>query len=499
MSEYYAMADGVPTSETISLGDFYSTSADTYWAAGWEVQNAVDDENVKHGALAIDDAQNVYTFNKTNSENISSSQYTAQSTKRNRHGSVSYDTVGYTVEGTGSASFLNGSIAAIAADDGTRYMLCLGTFLSKWNSNGTLAWSKDMANTTPRALSFDSSGNIIVVGVSSDPNSGQPVAAWDDALLITKWNTSGSLVWSKVYKPPTPANNANPEARGVKLDSSDNIYVFGRVHNLDPNNSSNVLSIDTWVAKFNSSATSLLWEHRYQPPSGAFSSSGAFDLLCHSSGDIYLAGTKAYQYTANSYWQDGGFIVKMNSSGTRSWAREHNNLIDYSKMSATGLAEDSSGNVYAVYAKQDKGVYYAQINTSNGNWLSYRFFDFPAHSSGWAVFSFVWPMLKVKANNAYIYFSARHYEDDANGDRIDFFKTYLVKYPRSGSTTGNYPVFDSTLQINTSASGTIDTNSVSPTVSVGNVLSSHSRSHSVSTRSVSAYTMSNVNSANFSL
>ncbi len=121
-----------------------------------------------------------------------------------------------------------------------------------------------------RAIALDSSANVIVVGATVLP-------AGDEDWLIRKYNSAGSLLWSKGYGGSAAGDDG---ANAVAVDSSDNIIVAG---------TETTSNGDTdWLVRAYSPAGALLWSLTYGGASGEDDSPRA--VAAGAPGDIVVAG-----------------------------------------------------------------------------------------------------------------------------------------------------------------------------------------------------------------
>lgn len=82
--------------------------------------------------------------------------------------------------------------------------------LVKYNTSGTLLWSRRSGTTdNPSAVVVDSNGDIVVVGVTGGNG------------LVAKYNTSGTLLWARALVGAATLSS-------VAVDSDDNIIATGR-------------------------------------------------------------------------------------------------------------------------------------------------------------------------------------------------------------------------------------------------------------------------------
>ena len=121
----------------------------------------------------------------------------------------------------------------------------------------------------------------------------------------------------------------NDEARGIAVDSADNIYVTGHTE----------ASSDMILVKYDSSGM-MKWDKTYS------NSEGAYSIVVDSSDCLYIAGYKI------SNWVDI-FLGKYNNDGTEQWSRTWGgDDQDY----AFGITVDSIGNVYVVGTTKSFGA-----------------------------------------------------------------------------------------------------------------------------------------------
>ena len=157
----------------------------------------------------------------------------------------------------------------------------------------------------------DSSGNVYLVGYTTTEGQGNREA------VVSKYNSSGVLQWQRLL------GDSNPNyAYGVVLDSSGDVYVAGIGD-----------SYTGLIFKYNSSGT-IVWQKTVPYMQNAL-------IANDSSNNIYVAGT---YYTGgvpnnNRNW----LIMKLNSSGSLTWARE---MTGSGTEYVSGIAVDSSGNVF---------------------------------------------------------------------------------------------------------------------------------------------------------
>ncbi|MEP3118082.1 MAG: SBBP repeat-containing protein, partial [Alphaproteobacteria bacterium] len=233
------------------------------------------------------------------------------------------------------------------------------TFIAKYNSDGTLAWAKNVGGTGhdfAYSIEVDSSGNSYVTGAFNgtadfDPGAGTTnlTSAGSSDVFIAKYNSDGTLAWAK-----NVGGTISDYGQSIAIDSSGNSYVTGYFYgtaDFDPGagttNLTSAGTSDTFIAKYNSDGT-LDWAKNVGGTNGDQGQSIQVD----SSGNSYITGN--FQGTADfdpgagttnltSAGNDDAFIAKYNSDGTLAWAKNSGGTdfdIGYS------IEVDSSGNSY---------------------------------------------------------------------------------------------------------------------------------------------------------
>ena len=284
--------------------------------------------------------------------------------------------------GTLAGSGVNTDASSIAVDSSGNFYVAgnpssgNNAFLAKYDSNGAIQWKKQVTSEFELAriysIAIDSSGNIYA--------SGRIYVSGDIRGMLFKINSSGAFVWSQMLQGTNSGNwtptissgqgsvymygvalntsgipyvtgnagwpfiGAYPTAGGaptsmkllyqvqgyssvgygIKIDSSNNIYITGSV-----TISSNT---EMFVAKFNSSGA-VQWQK-------TLASSGTdigYGIDVDSSGNVYITGV------SNGNGNNDIITAKYNSSGVIQWQKRlGSNVVDQ----GNGVAVDSSGNVY---------------------------------------------------------------------------------------------------------------------------------------------------------
>lgn len=213
------------------------------------------------------------------------------------------------------------------------------SFVSKWDTSGTLAWAKSYAKSSTNSMdcwgsTTDSSGNVYICGGANQVNN------FYNEGYIAKINSSGTAQWFTSLVGPYHATYGNNRLRisafAVEVDSSGNVYYAGSANRGQGPNFNQHL----FLAKFNSSGT-----HQWHTFVGTDSYEVYYDLKIDSNDNIYCVGRTPIVSSTT-----GAIIFKYNSSGTLTYKRAircgstSSGIHTYN----TGIDIDSSGDLYVV-------------------------------------------------------------------------------------------------------------------------------------------------------
>ena len=264
-------------------------------------------------------------------------------------------------ETLGVSTFDGQTIAGVNGSDG---------FLTKYNTDGTRAWTKVMGGRGWRdkanGVTVGSDGSIFVVGTIDDAEgtqltfNGQSTIGKRDA-FVTKYNSDGSQAWTTIVG----TLSGEEFGSAVKVDSSGSVYLAGRTtsttldgqtHTRDINTETTSLSFVTKLNANGSKAWTRLsdLEGSYHPDSfDGYESS----LTLGSDGTVYLGASSDYSF------RDGkSKISKYDSQGNKIG----DTMISANSWeSGAALRQLVTGNDGSIYAA---GVTRGTIdgNTSNG-------------------------------------------------------------------------------------------------------------------------------------
>jgi len=198
-----------------------------------------------------------------------------------------------------------------------------------------------------KGVAVDSSNNIYVTGYTDGGLDGNTSSGKKD-FFLTKYNSSGTKEWTKQQ-----GSSGDDFGNGVAVDSSDNIYVTGATYGkLHGNKNSGIY--DIFLVKYNSSGI-----RQWTEQLGTSTVEHAYAVTTDSSDNIYvtgitwggLDGSAKPSYCNKATVKASNectdiFLVKYNSSGTKQWVKQLEGSSSKSYEKSQGLAVDSSDNIY---------------------------------------------------------------------------------------------------------------------------------------------------------
>ena len=177
-----------------------------------------------------------------------------------------------------------------------------------------------------KGIATDSSGNIYVAGYTYDSLAGTN-AGYEDAFVRT-YNADGAELWTRQF-----GTASFDRATGVSVDSCGDVYLTGNTGGVYTRGA------DAFVRKYAANGDEL-WATQF----------GGFRLIPDHSAAICSSGDIIY--AAGYDWTGSAFVSKYDVDGTALWTEQFGT----GSTNATGIATDSSGNVYvAGYTASDLG------------------------------------------------------------------------------------------------------------------------------------------------
>jgi sugar lactone lactonase YvrE len=163
-------------------------------------------------------------------------------------------------------------------------------------------------------------------------------------IFVIKYNPSGEMLWTKVL-----GTWKKDFANAVNIDSSGNIYVAGATEkDLVAECKKHKDECDKFgggddlfVVKYNSKG-----KKQWTKQLGTKRNDRATGVATDSSGNVYVTGYTYWGLDGNTYaGSNDAFVVKYLDNGTKLWTKQFGTP---SSDLADGIATDSSGNVYVV-------------------------------------------------------------------------------------------------------------------------------------------------------
>lgn len=323
----------------------------------------------------------------------------------------------------GGDTFIVGSLSGTANIGGTSLSSTAGTggsgFVAKFDAAGNLAWVQLLGGNTGNAayanrgqsITVDPTGTHVYVGLSymgtlDLPGGGSITAATANprGAILDLAGSDGTTNYA------IKIGSSGPGNRGVNqlvLDSSGNLYATGGMYDYSVDETftggDGVTKTITsrggqglYVLKATASNGALDWVQPVDTLSGDINGSS---VAVDGSGNVFMAG----QYNSVAFGQShsltlaaagnfGGFLAKLDSSGTFQWAEgiqggpvSTPDGTQYGAQSVGGVAVDSAGNPYITGsftdgARLDPGSANQQslpANTSTpySSWPSYTRFN----------------------------------------------------------------------------------------------------------------------------
>ncbi len=205
-------------------------------------------------------------------------------------------------------------------------------FVSKYNASGTLLWTKQLGTGSAERswdVSADGLGNVYISGFTQGNLDGTSAGGFD--AFVSKYNSGGTLLWTEQL-----GTSSTDVSLGVSADGLGNVYISGITQG--SLNGTNAGLNDTFVSKYNSNGT-LLWTKQL----GTSSSDYSWDVSADGLGSVYISGYTSGSLEGTNAGGLDAFVSKYNSSGTLLWVEQFGtNTSDASY----GVSADGLGGVY---------------------------------------------------------------------------------------------------------------------------------------------------------
>jgi len=336
-------------------------------------------------------------------------------------------------------------------------------FLVKYDAGGNVIWAENSTGTAPigsvnefvQDICIDNNGNIVMSGGLGDQYMSMGGSIVDNhlfyfgtntSMLLVKFDSSGSLLWSTTAADPTSVNGYTA-GNSVVTDASDNIYVVG-------DNTAYYLKFDTtiliggnFLAKYNMNG-SFKWAQCF----GLDSSQTAISTIpCvnidQTNNELYFSGT--FDYSSLTI---GGFTLANPLANTLGGVNSAFFLVNSDLNGNIQWAKTAAGSadVYSMTIDADHN-----INVSGYYWDSVIFFNntykisalspattYPGFMINYSQYGDVNWGFSLGKNNSYITLSlsADYYGDiyltgNYLGDTVFYQNGYFTNTNRFSSAT----------------------------------------------------------------
>jgi hypothetical protein len=256
-------------------------------------------------------------------------------------------------------------------------------FLTKYNSDGTYAWTKTWGGSgydIVWTITVDPQNNLYVAGVFNGTNinlnpfgSDLKTSNGGNDVFLTKYTSDGTYAWTKTW-----GGSADDTAYTLHFDKADNLYIFGSFRgtnvNFNPLGSDLKTSnggLDIYITKYTSDGT-YAWTKTW----GGTGNDYGGDMALDSYGNFYFNGSfRASNVNFNPLGSDlrtavgvdDVFLTKYLADGTYAWTKTWGGTgYDF----ASSLEVDSNDNVYSLGYFESTNVNVNQdgsdLKSSNG-------------------------------------------------------------------------------------------------------------------------------------
>lgn len=266
--------------------------------------------------------------------------------------------------------YIDGFFSGTATFDGTdgsdvRSTVDHNSFLTKFDSDGSYAWTKTIDDTAGAAygngVAIDKTGNIYTTGyfyntVIFDGVGGSDIQSspTSDNSYLTKYDSNGNYTNTRTFD----ATNGGVRVYGITIDDNDNIYLNGTFYDtvifdgMGGNDSKTSSTTSDFITKFNADG-SYGWTNTLDATDG---SAYIYNIAVNNNGELYatgdyygtvifdgIGGSDSYTGTNEI---DNSFFTKFDINGDYLWTKTFDNSEGWSYNN--DIAIDENDNIYIV-------------------------------------------------------------------------------------------------------------------------------------------------------
>ena len=180
-----------------------------------------------------------------------------------------------------------------------------------------LDWTKQLGsivNDSANSVAIDSNNNVYITGYTSGDLDGNTNAGPND-IFLTKYESDGTKQWTKQL-----GTTVNDIALGVAIDLNNNVYITGyTASDLDGNtNAGSIGTYDAFLAKYESDGTKQ-WTKQL----GTTVYDVALGVAIDSNNNVFITGRTGGDLDGNTNAGPNDiFLTKYESDGTKQWTKQ---------------------------------------------------------------------------------------------------------------------------------------------------------------------------------
>jgi len=241
------------------------------------------------------------------------------------------------VTGLTSGSLDGNTNSGGTCTEGGSTVQCPDVFLTKWNGDGTKAWTKQWGTTAGdygRGVASDADGNIYVTGYTGGSLDGNVSSGGSD-IFLTKWNNDGIKAWTRQW-----GSSLSDYGFSVAVAPNGDVVVTGSTTGTFPG-CVKVGASDLILTRWNGDGTNASTRQW-----GTTGNDYGRSVKVAAAGDIYLTGGTSGAFEGNtSAGDEDVFLVRLNTDGSPAWTRQWGTS---AKDLSSSCAIDTNGAVFVV-------------------------------------------------------------------------------------------------------------------------------------------------------